>query len=723
MKHRRPLLEVDNDDLPVLYSKQFLGGTAVKLIRFKVENFRSVVDSGWVEAERVTALIGVNESGKTNLLLPLWKLNPAREGEIKPTSDYPKATFNRIQEAPGDYVFITADFECKELAPKIATLTGLDASILDRVEVSRAFDGEFYVSFPKHSPSRLVGVDTLDAVFRTALAEIEAIAPLAKEGTLKPDFIAAIKNASASVEGKVKINARDLLDLAEKLKGRLPPTPATTSSIVPRFMLLIEKLDGIATRLKAPNPGDVEGVEELIVAALPKFVYYSNYGNLDSEIYLPHVVENLKRTDLGQKEAAKARTLRVLFSFVRLQPEQILELGLEATNAQTGTATEGEIAEAAERKRKRTIMLHSAGTELTKEFRDWWKQGDYTFDFQADGNHFRIWVSDARRPEKVELEDRSTGLQWFLSFYLIFLVERKSDLKDTVLLLDEPGLSLHPLAQRDLSAFFENLADTNQIIYTTHSPFLVDADMLDRARKVYLGDDGSTKASADLRRGSEDPRKAGATYAIYSALNMNVAESILFGCLPVIVEGPSDQHYLSTIKMLLISASRINPSREIVFPPSHGAKNAKVVASILSGRDEELPAMLLDGDEIGRKMANDLRNGLYQSAKGRVLSTDAYTSIKDSEIEDLFPPDFLAAVVDRWQRGTETLFADVLKAGEPIVPQIESWAAQQSVLLEDGWKVDLAREVKKRALAQGAGMFDTETLDRWTKLFTDLEKA
>ncbi len=108
--------------------------------------------------------------------------------------------------------------------------------------------------------------------------------------------------------------------------------------------------------------------------------------------------------------------------------------------------------------------------------------------------------------------------------------------------------------------------DNCQIIYTTHSPFLVDADMLDRARKVYMDADGSTKASADLRRGDEDPRKSGATYAIYSALNMNIAESMLYGCSPVIVEGPSDQHYLTTIKVLLIGKKLISPQRELVFP-------------------------------------------------------------------------------------------------------------------------------------------------------------
>ncbi len=54
----------------------------MKLLQFRVTNFRSVADSGWIAADDVTALIGTNESGKTNLLLPLWKLHPAKDGEI-----------------------------------------------------------------------------------------------------------------------------------------------------------------------------------------------------------------------------------------------------------------------------------------------------------------------------------------------------------------------------------------------------------------------------------------------------------------------------------------------------------------------------------------------------------------------------------------------------------------------------------------------------------------
>lgn len=128
--------------------------------------------------------------------------------------------------------------------------------------------------------------------------------------------------------------------------------------------------------------------------------------------------------------------------------------------------TEDEIKEKAEKKKERDILLQSASSKLTRDFRDWWSQGNYTFDFSADGKHFRIWVADEIRPEeRIVLENRSTGLQWFLSFYLVFLVESQDSHSGAILLLDEAGLALHPLAQKDLSAFFNNLSKTNQIKY------------------------------------------------------------------------------------------------------------------------------------------------------------------------------------------------------------------------------------------------------------------
>lgn len=690
----------------------------MRLLRYKVTNFRSVADSGWIDTDDVTAFIGVNESGKSNLLLPLWKLNPAREGDIRPTSDYPKTRFGEIRQNPENFAFISAEFSTGSLASRLASLTGMTAEEAEVVRVTRYYDGGYAVEFPRHSHPEDVSPNDIENLVRTGMSEIDGMTPLRTEEESKKLLIAGLQELLLNLPER-RLSATDLEALSGQLRALTPDNPAKSSSIFPRLERIAREIDGLARELSKPAPGEVDAVFKSVVNRIPKFVYYSNYGNLDSEIYLPHVVQNLEREDLGEKEAAKARTLRVLFSFVRLKPGEILELGKDEISI-TGAGrhpTQEEIEQVAERKRERSILLQSAGTTLTEKFKEWWKQGDYRFRFEADGNHFRIWVADERRPAEVELEGRSTGLQWFLSFYLVFLVEsEEGEHQNAVLLLDEPGLSLHPLAQHDLSEFFDNLATTNQIIYTTHSPFLVHADRLDRARKVYVDDKGTTQATADLRQGSEKQR--GASYAVSSALGLSVAESLLIGCEPVIVEGASDQHYLTAIKTLLVSSGRIKPSREFVFPPAGGTKNTKMVAGILTGRDDQLPFIVLDGDAPGKRVAKELSSELYAGATDRLISIDEYTGVTGSEVEDLIPHEVVGAAVDRLYRTAENPFSEKMQAGQPIIGQIETWAQQEQLELEVGWKVALAMRVKQALLDKGPADIPEDYATRWERLFT-----
>jgi hypothetical protein len=147
----------------------------VQLLRYLVRNFRSVMDSGWIDADAVTALIGVNESGKTNLLTPLWKLNPAREGEIQPTADYPKAMYGEIRDKPGAFAFISAEFAMSpNLQLKVAELAGRStgSGSLDVVRVTRFFDGEFRVEFPNYQPPRTIPHAELRTMLDAAATEI-----------------------------------------------------------------------------------------------------------------------------------------------------------------------------------------------------------------------------------------------------------------------------------------------------------------------------------------------------------------------------------------------------------------------------------------------------------------------------------------------------------------------------------------------------------------------
>ena len=695
----------------------------MQLKSFRVTTFRSVDDSGLIETDGVTALIGVNESGKSNLLLPLWKLNPAKDGEIKPTADYPRKSYNDFRSMEEKPVFIDAIFTPDaDFAKQLADLSQSIREDYEEIRVRKTFSENIYVTFPKAPTLRTIKRERLEAVLSAAATEIDAISGMKTEEEAVAKIKATVAKAVAGFSANDSLTSADLASLI----ALLPAIDGTakTSAIGPRYGQLRADVEAFNVELAAPLPNDVKEAKNLAYQKMPAFVYYTNYGNLDSEIYLPHVIENMKREDLGAKEQAKVRTLKVLFEFVGLRPEEILELGLDfqAPVGKDREPTEEEIAEIAEKKKERSILLQSASTKLTQEFRSWWKQGEYRFRFEADGDHFRIWVSDDKRPEEVELEGRSTGLQWFLSFYLVFLVESRDTHAGAVLLLDEPGTSLHPIAQKDLSAFFDGLSESNQLLYTTHSPFLIDSDRLDRARKVYVAADGTTKSTPDLRESEGDDKAQRASgYAVYAALGLTVAESLLLGCTVVVVEGTSDQMYLSAIKTVLIGSGKIKPHRELVFPPAGGAKGVKVVASILTGRDESLPMALFDSDATGKETAKQLTSSLYADAKERVLEVGTFTGLDGSEIEDLIPPDVLTQVVDRWQRGPEEAFADKYQPGKPIIPQIEAWAKANNVTLTvPSWKVELAKRVKQAMLSKNAKVTPDDHIKMWEKLFAAL---
>lgn len=699
----------------------------MKLIKFRVTDFRSIKDSGWIEVDSVSALIGTNESGKTNVLIPLWKLNPVREGEINPLADYPRKRYTEIRNLQKKPVFIEAHFEMSDaLVEQIRELTGCDSEEVRIASVKKDFAGTYFIGFPNIIVQKQIARFSVVEPLQHARQSIPQLSMAKSEQSLRDDMLNAIDTALAELrtDPESPLGVQDvesILDILKRVDISSPPVKKTV--IVPQYDLLLSAVDEVLEQIASPQPSMVEGVVKVVKENLPGFVYYSNYGNLDSEIYLPHVIQNFNRTDLGSREAAKARTLKVLFDFVGLKAQEIHELGRDYDTRNTGQQpTDVQIQQIAQQKKEREVLLASASYTLTEKFRKWWRQGDYRFRLQADGDHFRIWVSDDLRTEEVELEGRSTGLQWFLSFYLTFLVESRDAHKGAILLLDEAGLSLHPLAQRDLSVFFESLSATNHIIYTSHSPFLVDPDHLDRVHSVYVEEDGTTTTSRNLRALEKNPSRSKSAYAVHAALGLSAADAILPGSKVIIVEGSSDQIYLSAIKNYLIGAKRINPERELVFLPGGGAKGITTLAGIFSDDDGNLPPVLFDSDKTGRDERQKLISGQYQHAKSKVLAVGDFLQLPDAEVEDLFPQDVVGTCVTRYLRGqkTDQDFSEVVAADKPMLSQIESYAKAHQIDLESGWKVHVARLVKQR-LPQTNIKIDSRLEDTWTKMFEQFE--
>jgi AAA15 family ATPase/GTPase len=622
------------------------------LKRYKVENFRSVLDSGWIDCEAVTTLVGINEAGKSNLLLALWKLNPAREGKIDILHDMPVSKLSTYRKIPQEVKFITAELELDtESIVKIESAVGCSLRGDKSVTVSRYYDGSYKFEFPSGNPESM------------------------KKEIVKKETV----DGEDPIEEETNVPFKDT------------------------------------------------DLEKAILSELPSFVYYSNYGNLSSKIYLPNVIKWLdgQTVDGIDINDEQVRTLRVLFEFVKLNPKEILELGQDPKEMAISRSgrhviaepTSEEIKKAENDKEERSILLQSASGDLTKKFKEWWKQGEYKFRFEADGDFFRIWVSDSIRTDEVALELRSTGLQWFISFYLIFLVESQEQHKGAILLLDEAGLTLHPLAQKDLAVFFDNLSQGNQIINTTHSPFIVDTSYIDRCRVVFMNKDGYTVASSNLRQGS-DALNEKSIYAVHAALGLSVSDVLLQGCQAVVVEGPSDQFYLNAIKGFLIREKLIAPEQEIVFVPSGGVKGVPGVVSMISSKAEDIPYLIIDSDKSGEDAKKKLLSGLYKGFENRILDVKDYAGIEHSEVEDLIPFALIKKGVDRLFNSLDDVdFEDGYSNVSPIISQIETFADTNGIDLEKGWKVGIAMAVKSQLKSKKADTIPKEYVEKWTKLF------
>lgn len=684
----------------------------MRLTKFRVHNFRSIIDSTWIDCDNVTNIIGVNESGKSNALIALWKLNPAHDGKINLLEDLPRNEYANLKNNCEHTKFIEVYFKLDDnddLLKELVDLTGHEPEELKLIYLARYYTGEYDYQFPNEKFITQLPANDLFKFVKDLLPKIKDIEPtINKEITYKAAVIAALELICKQLQDKDLLKEEEFKQIKEIIE--ITAEPSANSKISPLVENIKLKLN---EKLSVFNIKPIESDEVFnkLISSIPKFVYYSNYGNLDSEIYLPQVIENLKRTDITGVAAAKARTLKVLFQFIGLNPQEILELGQEPQN----TSPE-EIKTFAKKRDERTVLLNSASSKLTKRFKEWWKQGNYIFDLRADGKFFKIWVSDEKRPEKIELESRSTGLQWFLSFYLIFLVETKNMLKNSILLLDEAGLSLHPLAQKDLLNFFKSLSEKNQIIHTTHSPFLVDTDNIDNVKIAYVNDAGQTVLSNNLRANS-DPKRSTSIYAVHAALGLSVSDVLLNGCTPVIVEGPSDQYYFNAIKNHLISNGKFKSTKEIVFIPAGGVKGVSAIASIVSANNE-LPFVILDSDSSGQAFRNKLLSELYKDEADKIISLGDITNKDNTEVEDIIPYKCLSKAIDRLFNDIEDFeFEDSYNQNDPLLPQIEKAAKKYSINLPKGYKVELAKFAKNKILKLSEG-HDLENI--WIDIFNKL---
>ena len=234
---------------------------------------------------------------------------------------------------------------------------------------------------------------------------------------------------------------------------------------------------------------------------------------------------------------------------------------------------------------------------------------------------------------EVNLDERSRGFKWFFSFYISFAADTKGgSAENAVLLLDEPGLYLHATSQADL---LRHLASDfkNQVLYTTHSPFMVPTDNLDSVRTVSIDQDSGTTVTNDPTGDSRT------LFPIQAALGFHLAQTLFVGPANLVVEGVTDYWILSSISDYLRSNGKTGLPATLTLTPAGGAQKITYMVALLTS--QRLNVMVMLDDESKAKLTKDdlVREKLIRE-DNVIFVTDAFGAPTPSEadIEDMLDP-------------------------------------------------------------------------------------
>lgn len=576
----------------------------MRLTSITIQLFRNFVQAQTIEVEPdVTVLVGKNESGKTTILKALHRLNPANlsDTQFNLTTEYPRWRLSRDRKKNPQLANtrpISAVFE----------LTAQDAAALaealpapppegTRCLVSRSYENTFYVDLEADVPA------VVRIAAATAELTTEDLEPLLESETLD----VAIQQAKASAK-----------DLKEN------PDTTLRSKALTAFATAAGKYGYLR------NSASLEQEQlDAVAAFVPKFFYFSNYQSLPGECDLTQLAEKIAA---GEGVTDQETTVIALLAHAGEQPSDFLDENYDSRKAE----------------------LQAASLDLSRHAFQYWRQNtDLAVVFDTDnvsvGQHpnggaimhrlLKIELRDARHGDvETNFETRSTGFQWFFSFFAAFSAYQEST-DPIVVLLDEPGTSLHGEAQRDFVRFISSeLAESKQTLYTTHSQFMVDPGRYEKLRAVH---DRATKEDPD--QGVEVTTVSlsadrDTILPVESALGYSVSQHLFIGAgQHLAVEGSSDFVYLQRLTEQLLSKGETGLDPRLAILPVGGAGNMPAFVALL-GRRLKVSA-LIDGAKSNttfeRVRAAAEANGVPESAIVVCSSADDSLPV-DADIEDLF---------------------------------------------------------------------------------------
>ena len=578
-----------------------------------MKNYRSVNDSGPIQVRQRTVLVGRNESGKTNILLALQSLNPA--GGIKKLEmvrDFPRDRHPSgfTPETPVlDTVWELTAEEAKELGRIYPR-----AKAVHLIEISRPYAARRDVRFR--------GLEPLPAVRDRASKSLSILVAAIGSGKAKGPPLA--EPVQKTLDQLSKAVVTEAVEPAQWGKQVESATASLRTALQAAGIQLSKRASDALTQMEravGEGPGQddaLRAAEKWVNQRLPVFVYLSEYPQLSGH---QHVAEYLKRREEKREDAGDVNFGK-LCKVAGLDPKRMQEL-LAAGDPE-----------------QRNMWANRASAYVTKILKDLWKDRELKVRFNLDAHFFDTYVSDptAGYDVEVNLDDRSRGFLWFFSFYVTFAADTMGGpLESAMLLLDEPGLHLHASSQRDLLNHFKQFR--NQIIFTTHSPFMVPIDELESIRTV-----SATEAGAVVTNDPSGDTKT--LFPLQSALGYSLAQTLFVGQKNLVVEGVTDFWYLYAVSEYLRDQGGTSLPEDLVVTPAGGAQKIPYMVALLSSQDLRV-LVLFDEEPQAKRAAEDM-------VKAKLIRDDYVTYVTEgfptpfqgpASVEDLLGPDVYDALV------------------------------------------------------------------------------
>lgn len=563
----------------------------MELKEARVQNYKCIEDSEWVEFEDVTSLVGKNESGKTAFLEALEKLNSVSGNKgYDSLQEYPRSRYT---------------------------------------EYKRREDSD---------PDPVTSVK-----FELDDSEVQAVESQHGEGVLQSRIVTLTKNYKNKLQWDIQFEESQIVDElldSHPLHNKTEESLRKADSIDELWEKVVESTandEGYANLKNELNELVSEGWESrvgenILINHLPEFLYFDDYSIMEGDVYIQRLKNRRENGNLDEPD----QTFLSLLSVANIDLDDLLKL---------------------DDYEEITAELEASSSHITQDVFKYWTQGpnlrvefDPSQEYHRSANQnsqekelvLHVRVKDQQHQVTLPFDDRSTGFIWFFSF-LAYFSDMGGDDDDLILLLDEPGLNLHAKAQYDFLSFInDRLAPSHPVVYTTHSPFMLEPERLERA-KLVLEDSSNegegTKITDDILRSDDDT-----VFPLQAALGYDLIQTLLLGPEVLLVEGKSDMTYLQIMSNVLERKGKTSLSHRWTIVPVSGADNVPTFVSLFGASDLKIGVLLDDDSQVQQRL--DTIEGRRSMDMENVMTISDFVDQSEGDTEDLFSESFYTELVN-----------------------------------------------------------------------------